>query len=246
MYVKLFTSIYQGTLRGNAHGLLVFTNLLAHADKDGCADIHPRAIAEEVGLSIEAVQAALEELESPDPESRSPEHDGRRIIRLDEHRAWGWHIVNYVKYRAIRDEADRREQNRLAQERYRARNQSKPASAKVSQGKPQSAHTEADTEADIGSTNVDPLVWAEFVEHRKAIRKPLGKLSAQKNLNILAAMTPADQRRAVDATIANNWTGIFPPKGNANGTDNRHSGPLSAVDRVKAAAAARAASDPNY
>ena len=53
MYAKLFTSIYQGTLRGNSHGLLVFTNMLAHCDKTGVCDMHPKAIAEEVGLTVE-------------------------------------------------------------------------------------------------------------------------------------------------------------------------------------------------
>lgn len=146
MYAKLFTSIYQGTLRGNSHGLLVFTNLLAHCDKNGISDIHPRAIAEEVGLSVDEVRAALDVLESPDDESRSPEEQGRRIVRMDEHRAWGWLVVNYVKYRAIRNEDDRREQNRDSQERYRQRH--KQASAEVSRGKPQSAHTEAEAEAE--------------------------------------------------------------------------------------------------
>ncbi len=137
MYAKLFTSIYQGTLRGNSHGLLVFTNLLAHCDKEGVADIHPRAIAEEVGLSQDQVRAALEVLESPDDESRSPEEHGRRIIRIDEHRAWGWLVVNYAKYRAIRSEEDRREQNREAQARWREKNkQSKPASATGETDKP--------------------------------------------------------------------------------------------------------------
>lgn len=137
MYAKLFTSIYQGTLRGNSHGLLVFTNLLAHCDKDGIADIHPRAIAEEVGLPIDHVRAALDVLESPDDESRSPEEQGRRIIRMDEHRAWGWRVVNYAKYRAIRSEEDRREQNREAQARWREKHkQSKPASADGETDKP--------------------------------------------------------------------------------------------------------------
>lgn len=134
MYAKLFTSIYQGTLRGNSHGLLVFTNLLAHCDKSGEVDMHPRAIAEEVGLTVEQVRAALLVLEAPDEESRSPEEDGRRILRKDEHRAWGWVVVNYLKYRSIRDEDDRREQNRLAQERWR--NKNKPASAAVDGDKP--------------------------------------------------------------------------------------------------------------
>lgn len=147
MYVKLFTSIYQGTLRGNSHGLLVFTNILAHCDKAGIADIHPRAIAEEVGLTVEQVRTAIDELEAPDPESRSPEEDGRRLIRTDEHRAWGWLVVNYAKYRAIRNEDDRREQNREAQARWRNKH-SKPASAKVSRDQPLSAQAEGEAEGE--------------------------------------------------------------------------------------------------
>jgi hypothetical protein len=152
MYVKLFASIYQGTLRGKSHGLLVFTNLLAHCDKAGEVDVHPRAIADEVGLTVEEVNAALAELEAPDPESRSPEENGCRIMRLDEHRAWGWRVVNYIKYRAIRDEADRREQNRRAQaawrERHKEHKQSKPASASVSRRQPESAQAEAEAEGE--------------------------------------------------------------------------------------------------
>lgn len=149
MYAKLFTSIYQGTLRGNSNGILVFTNMLAHCDKHGICDIHPRAIAEEVGLSVEAVRAAILELEAPDEESRSPEEEGRRIVRVDEHRAWGWRVVNYLKYRAIRDEDTRREQNRAAQEAWRLRKQSKPASAKVSPDQPiQRQKQKQDTEGE--------------------------------------------------------------------------------------------------
>jgi len=146
MYVKLFASLYQGTLRGKSDGILVFTNLLAHADQSGRVDIHPRAIAEEVGLSEDSVRVALGFLEAVDEESRSPENEGRRIVLLDGHRAWGWQIVNYGKYRAIKNEDDRREQNRLAQERWRSKQSSvsdvsnnKQASAEissVSRGKP--------------------------------------------------------------------------------------------------------------
>ena len=177
MYAKLFTSIYQGTLRGNSHGLLVFTNLLAHADQHGFVDGHPRAIAEEVGIDVANVRAALLYLEAPDSESRSPENEGRRIVRLDEHRDWGWNIVNYGKYRAIRNEDDRREQNRIAQKKWREskqnRNQSKPR-------KPPSAHAEADTEADtkavIPNTAPDGVnfsVWQDFQKLRKTLKAPI-------------------------------------------------------------------------
>lgn len=146
MYCKLFASLYQGTLRGRSHEILVFTNMLANADAEGGVDKHFRAIAEEVGLAVDEVKKAIETLEAPDPESRSPEENGARIVRMDEHRVWGWRIVNYGKYRAIRNEEDRREQNRLAQQRYREK-KAKPVS-KVSRRKPRSSLVEEEAEAD--------------------------------------------------------------------------------------------------
>ena len=157
MYAKLFASIYHGTLRGNADGLLVFTNLLAHCDAAGVADVHPKAIAEEVGITLERVEAALAHLSAPDPESRTPDEQGRRIILLDKHRSWGWKVVNHGKYRAIRNEVDRREQNRQAVARFRAKSKTAtnvPAEASAEAvgnpcnpckpRKPRKAHTEAD------------------------------------------------------------------------------------------------------
>lgn len=186
MYVKLFTSIYQGTLRGNSAGLLVFTNLLAHADKNGEVDIHPKAIAEEVGMPLDVVGETLLMLESPDDESRSPEEQGRRIIRMDEHRAWGWRVVNYAKYRAMRNEDERRAQNREAQARWRNK-QNKPPSAEVSHEKPPSAHAEAEAEAEtkrearkraITPARPDDVTdgtWADWLQLRKAKRAPVTK-----------------------------------------------------------------------
>jgi len=186
MYAKLFTSIYQGTLRGDSHGLLVFTNLLAHADRDGSVDIHPRAISEEVGLTLDQVKAALLVLEAPDIESRSHEEEGRRIIRIDEHRAWGWNIVNHAKYNAIRNTEDRREQNRLSQERWR----DKQASADSKQNKPRkppSAHIDVDVEASTEEPKtktprkreppcpdgVTDGTWQDWLTLRKAKRAPV-------------------------------------------------------------------------
>lgn len=153
MFGKLFASMYQGSLRGRPHEILVFTNLIAHADPEGFVDLHPRAIADEVGLSREEVEAALKELEAPDPESRSPEHEGRRLLRLDDHRTWGWQIVNHARYRAMRDEDARREQWREASRRYRERKRHKNDDVRMTdddrqQNQPRSAHAEAEAEAD--------------------------------------------------------------------------------------------------
>lgn len=152
MYAKLFASLYQGTLRGNTRCIVVFTNMLAHADAAGWVDMHPRAISEEVGLPISEVEAAIQELESPDPDSRSPDENGKRIIRLDEHRSWGWRIVNHGKYRAMRNEEDRREQNREAQRRWRERQQSSATHKQDKPRKPPSAQAEAEAEAEREAT----------------------------------------------------------------------------------------------
>ena len=47
------------------------------------------------GVDLEAGMAALERLASPDENSRSPEHEGRRMIRVNG----GFLILNYNKYR---------------------------------------------------------------------------------------------------------------------------------------------------
>lgn len=169
MYCKLFTSLYQGTLRGRSDEILVFTNLLAHCDREGYVDKHWRAIAEEVGLPEDRVKAALIILESVDAESRSSEQDGRRIVRVDDHRAWGWHVTNYAKYRAIRSEEDRRETNRQAQARYREKHKetkvvilSKPSVSACNTSKPmQMQYAEADAKTDTPPTLAQVVAYAK-------------------------------------------------------------------------------------
>ncbi len=143
MFGKVFASLYQGSLRGQAHEILVFTNMIACADKEGFVDKHPRAIADECGLTVEQVRTAIANLEATDPESRTPDEEGRRILRIDDHRPWGWRLTNYLKYRDMRDEETRREQNREAQARKRSRQQ---ASAHVSTHQRESAKVEVEVE----------------------------------------------------------------------------------------------------
>ena len=120
MYGKVFASLYQGTLRGKAHPILVFTNLISTANRHGEVDRHWRAIADDIGLTTEEVRDAIDFLMAPDPESRSPDCDGARLTLIAPHRAWGWVIVNYAKYRDIRDEEERRDYMRDYMSRRRS------------------------------------------------------------------------------------------------------------------------------
>lgn len=195
--------------------------MLAHADASGWVDIHPRAIAEETGLTPEQVQAAIDELESPDPDSRSPEQDGKRIIRMDEHRAWGWIVVNHGKYRAIRSEDDRREQNRLAQQRFReSRNKSKPSVSSSKQPSAQSAQAEAeadtyteekktkyDAQAHLLSIGVEGSLIKDWFAIRRAKKLPATETAMNEILKEVekSGLAPA---AAIRECCARGWAGF--------------------------------------
>jgi hypothetical protein len=239
MYAKLFASLYQGTLRGCSDEILVFTNLLAHADISGIVDKHWKAIAEETGLSRERVEAAILRLEAPDTESRSPENEGRRIIRMDEHRAWGWQIVNHGKYRAIRSEDDRREQNRLAQERWRNKNnkQSKPPSAEGNTDKPIQKQKQKQIQKQVDQKPavvslpdwLSSEVWDSFKQHRGKKFTELAQKLMLKKLQELKEQGH-DPNKAIENSIANGWSSVYPEKqkGQQNG-----SGYISERDKAR-------------
>jgi len=70
---------------------------------------------------------------------------------------------------------------------------------------------------------VDAAIWAEFEQHRQDIRKPLSPLSRRKNAAILETLPHDQQRTCIDSTIANGWTGLFPPKLNGQAIGARES-----------------------
>jgi len=121
MYVKVFRTIFDGSLYGKFEPTVVFLAMLVLAERNGNVDMTAEAIAARVGYPLAIVKRGLEELEKPDPASRSPEEEGRRIIRLDEHRAWGWKITNYEKYDKIRTAAERQEYFKLKKREQRAK-----------------------------------------------------------------------------------------------------------------------------
>lgn len=123
MYGKLFATMYDGTLgtRGPWEALITFQQLIILADQDGVVDMTPEAISRRTTVPLEIVAKGLAALAQPDPDSRTPDEDGRRIVKLSDSRAWGWRIVNYAKYRAIRTAEERRAYMRKYQRERRAR-----------------------------------------------------------------------------------------------------------------------------
>jgi len=58
--------------------------------------------------------------------------------------------------------------------------------------------------------------WSEWVDYRVDKRKPITQVSAQKQVAMLAGYSFETQQQMVDASIANGWQGLFPPKVNGN------------------------------
>lgn len=162
MYGKIFRSMWDGTLRGRADEQLVMIYLVVNSDPDGEVNVRPEKIADDTGMGVERVLAALRELEKEDPESRSPSEGGRRIVLLDEHRVWGWKIVNHAYYRAIRDEQERRRQQREATARWRAKrditNITRITDDLGEQREPRLVHTEAEADAEANNLHTSPSV----------------------------------------------------------------------------------------
>lgn len=114
VYGKLFEQMFDGTLatQGPWQALVTFQQLIILADKTGCVDMTPEAISRRTTIPLEIIETGLKTLSEPDPNSRTPAEEGRRIVGLSPERNWGWRIVNYEHYRKIRSEEERREYHR--------------------------------------------------------------------------------------------------------------------------------------
>ena len=121
MFAKVFFQIFESSISDDYLARLVFMDLLVLSDEEGVVDKTTKAIARITNVPLEIIERAIEKLAAPDPDSRSPEEEGRRLVLIDTNRNWGWRIVNYNKYRQIRDEEARRISNRSYKRDQRAK-----------------------------------------------------------------------------------------------------------------------------
>lgn len=119
MYGKIFDSIYEGTLYGQWEALVTFQQMIVLCDADGMIDMTPQAIAARTSIPLKIIRKGLAILEAPDPYSRTPDQDGKRLELIDAHKPWGWHIVNHEKYMRMQDADTVREQTRERVRRHR-------------------------------------------------------------------------------------------------------------------------------
>lgn len=99
MYVKLFGTILGSSVWSeNATTRIVWITMLAMADAEGIVRASQSGLARFANVTQAQCDAALSVFLAPDKESRTEEHEGRRIEKVDG----GWLLLNYKKYREIR------------------------------------------------------------------------------------------------------------------------------------------------
>ena len=148
MFGKIFEQIFDSSIIEDRDVAYVFMSMIILSDEDGTLDITRPALARRINVDADTLDRALEVLEAPDPLSRSPEMDGRRIAQLDDHRAWGWFVVNKKVYakRCSREEKRIADRERIAKKRNELAGVA--TCRKKSQSVANVAHTDTDTDTD--------------------------------------------------------------------------------------------------
>lgn len=229
MYAKLFSRITESSLMETELPVrYTFIMLLAIADPQGFVVGTDIAIARRLNMDVLELKRCLHILAQPDPDSNSKEEGGRRVLPSDCER--GYRIVNYIKYRDLKDEEHRRDYMRDYMRRYRA--QETP----VNFGKQVLVQEEAEEAAPAPTKakkeTASPWLLMAGVEMPEALRTEnclaAAKLwlqhkkekgDAYKPTGLKAVLTkwsrefsPAEFPVAVDESIARGWQGVFWPK----------------------------------
>jgi len=106
MFTKIFGSILNSSIWLDEDGhhrpmdvKLVWLTMLIMANEFGIVEATAAGIAKESGVLAKRVREIIDLLINPDPESRTPDNQGRRIEKVEG----GWLVLNHEKYRSIRN-----------------------------------------------------------------------------------------------------------------------------------------------
>lgn len=131
-YNKLFASIVTSTVWQECSDTrVVWTTLLALANKHGEVMGSIPGLANVANVSIEAFERALATFESPDKYSRTTDNEGRRLERIDG----GFRLLNHSKYRAILSQESIRASKAAYMRQQRAKAKEEPDSTVEQSGK---------------------------------------------------------------------------------------------------------------
>ena len=150
-FTKLFNSILDSTIWQEPNETrLLWITMLAMSDARGEVQASIPGLARRAGITIDECEAGLVTLTEPDRYSRTTDHEGRRIAKIDG----GWRLLNHGRYRELLSTEERREYNRKKQAEWRATRQTivNDMSITVNHNKQCQHISEAEAEADTTTT----------------------------------------------------------------------------------------------
>ena len=189
MYGKVFDSMYTGTLYGQWQAIVTFQQMIVLCDADGIIDMTPPGISGLTSIPLEIIEKGIAVLSEPDPYTRTPGSEGRRIELIDAHRPWGWRIVNHEKYKTLQDSDTVRAQTR---ERVRRHREQKRL---VTDRNAPKRHTDTDTNTDTRTSK--PSAADAARRPPKAVNSH--KISFDPESAKFKGITEADELRWQDA-----------------------------------------------
>ena len=117
-FTKMRKDILQSSLMDlEVPSRLLFLLMWAMADGSGYVRAEARAISRMTNIPVNDVVRGLEELMQPDPESRTTDEEGRRLIKVEA----GYLIVAYEKYRDEKPLCMSRDAIRMREKREKER-----------------------------------------------------------------------------------------------------------------------------
>jgi hypothetical protein len=167
-YTKLFSSIIASSVwQEPPETKLVWITLIAMKDVNGEVMASLPGLAHLAGVPLEAAQKAIDTFLAPDPYSRTPDHEGRRIEAI----SGGWKILNHDLYRGMRNDVERKAYKAEKQREYRKKASRGQCVDKLStrgqtwtpvdHGGPSWTHTDTDTDTNTVQEDVGSEVSTE-------------------------------------------------------------------------------------
>lgn len=231
MFVKLFTQILDSSIADDRRLRHFFTDLLLCCDGEGFVMMTPQALARRIGAPIEEVLWGIGELLKPDTRSKTPDNEGRRI-EVVEGSGYGWHVLNYEHYRAMKDANQLRESVKIRVQRHRAKKAGKitavGCNGVVTHGnasnsmQKENAETEGEVESKAvnWSPSADQKIVNGFFRRRDSTKWDRNEIAAWKRLQPIdqddfevlgrfytGPQKPGQFRRTTHVTLFNHWQG---------------------------------------
>ncbi len=225
MYGKIFGSIYDGTLAGHWEAIVTMQQLIVLSSPEGVVDMTPEAISRRTTIPLKIITKGLEFLAKPDPYSRTPGDDGKRIVLLDDHRPWGWRLVNHGKYTRLRNMEQKREADRERLSEKRRQNNDVAIVSQMSPSVADVAHTDTDTDTDTDKERkgaravalpdwLPQDAWDGWLEIRRKNRAPNTPRALRLAINELARLKASGQdvTAVLEQSTLRGWRGVFEVK----------------------------------